>query len=61
MARGVFMPWVCPCFRHSATEIARTREAFNAACAVYARALEAGSVDGLLVGPAVQPVFRRFN
>jgi glutamate-1-semialdehyde 2,1-aminomutase len=61
MARGVFMPWVCPSFRHSSSEIARTCEAFDGACAVYARALEAGSVDGLLVGPAVQPVFRRFN
>jgi glutamate-1-semialdehyde 2,1-aminomutase len=61
ISRGVFMPWVCPSFRHNAPEIDRTCDAFDKACAVYVRALEAGSVDGLLVGPAVRPVFRRFN
>jgi glutamate-1-semialdehyde 2,1-aminomutase len=59
--RGVFMPWVCPSFRHGQSEIERTCEGFDAACKVYAQALEAGSVDGLLVGPAARPVFRRFN
>lgn len=58
---GVFMPWICPSFSHGEPEIAQTLEAIDAACAVYARAVEAGSVDGLLVGPPVQPVFRRFN
>lgn len=59
--RGVFMPWVCPSFRHGGAEISRTLEAIDRACAVYARAIEAGSVEGLLVGPAARPVFRRFN
>ena len=59
--RGVFIPWVCPSFRHGASELDRTCEAIDAACAVYARALEAGSVETLLVGPAARPVFRRFN
>ena len=58
---GVFMPWVCPSFRHGASEIDRTCEALDAACEVYAQALEAGSVENLLVGPAARPVFRRFN
>jgi glutamate-1-semialdehyde 2,1-aminomutase len=61
MVRGIFIPWVCPSFRHGPSEIDRTCEAFDAACAIYARALEAGSVAGLLVGPAARPVFRRFN
>jgi glutamate-1-semialdehyde 2,1-aminomutase len=59
--RGVFMPWICPCFRHGASEIYQTLEAFDHACGVYTRALEAGSVDGFLVGPPVKPVFRKFN
>jgi glutamate-1-semialdehyde 2,1-aminomutase len=59
--RGVFMPWVCPSFRHGALEMERTLEALDASCAVYARALDAGSVEKYLVGPAARPVFRRFN
>ena len=58
---GVFMPWICPSFRHGASEIEQTLEAFDAACAVYRRALERGSVAGLLEGRAAKPVFRRFN
>jgi glutamate-1-semialdehyde 2,1-aminomutase len=58
---GVFMPWLCPSFRHGAAEIERTAAAFAKAAAVYARALEARSVDGLLEGPPARPVFRRFN
>lgn len=58
---GVFMPWVCPSFRHGAEEIDRTASAFEHAAKVYARAIEARSVDGLLEGPAAKPVFRRYN
>jgi glutamate-1-semialdehyde 2,1-aminomutase len=58
---GVFMPWICPSYRHGDAEIGRTLEAFDAACAVYARALENGSVNGLLVGAPTKPVFRRYN
>jgi glutamate-1-semialdehyde 2,1-aminomutase len=58
---GVFMPWLCPSFRHGAVEIERTASAFVHAATVYARALEARSVDGLLEGPAAKPVFRRYN
>lgn len=58
---GVFMPWVCPSYRHRAVAVEQTMEAFDHACAVYAKALERGSVDGFLVGPPAKPVFRRFN
>lgn len=61
IGQGVFMPWVCPSYRHGAAEIEQTLEAMDAACAVYARAIDQGSVDGLLVGPATKPVFRRYN
>jgi len=59
--RRVFMPWVCPSFRHGPAEIDQTLEAIDTSCAVYARALDAGSVEKYLVGPAAKPVFRRFN
>jgi glutamate-1-semialdehyde 2,1-aminomutase len=58
---GVFMPWICPSFRHRAEEIDRTASAFAQAARVYARALESRSIDGLLEGAAVKPVFRRYN
>ena len=61
LKRGVFMPWVCPSFRHGEGEIAQTLEAFETACAVYARAIERRSVNCLLEGRPVKPVFRRFN
>jgi glutamate-1-semialdehyde 2,1-aminomutase len=57
----VFMPWICPSFRHGSEEIDRTASAFVHAAKVYARAIEARSVDGLLDGPAAKPVFRRYN
>lgn len=60
-SRRVFMPWICASFRHGAAEIGQTLDAVDAACGVYARALEQGSADRFLRGPAVRPVFRKFN
>jgi glutamate-1-semialdehyde 2,1-aminomutase len=59
--RRVFMPWVCPSYRHGESEISQTLEALEGACAVYARAIEDGSVGNYLVGPAAKPVFRKYN
>lgn len=61
LKRGVFMPWICPSFRHGESEIAQTLEAFDETCMVYARAIEQRSVDGLLEGRPGRPVFQRFN
>ena len=61
LKHGVFMPWICPSFRHGDAELARTVEACASAAAVYSQALERKSLDGLLEGPAVKPVFRRYN
>jgi glutamate-1-semialdehyde 2,1-aminomutase len=61
MRRGVFMPWVCPSFRHGPSEIDATLAALDGACGVYAKALNEGSVEKFLVGPAAKPVFRKFN
>lgn len=61
IGHGVFMPWVCPSYRHGATELAHTTAAIDEAAAVLARAIEHGSVEGYLEGEPAKPVFRRFN
>jgi glutamate-1-semialdehyde 2,1-aminomutase len=61
MRRNIFMPWICPSYRHGAAELAQTLAALDEACAVYAQAIEAKSVEKFLVGRAVKPVFRKFN
>jgi glutamate-1-semialdehyde 2,1-aminomutase len=58
---GVFMPWICPSFRHGASELDQTREACAAAAVVYARAIADRTVERLLDGPPVKPVMRRYN
>ena len=59
--RGVFMPWICPSFRHGESELSQTAEACHAAARVYAQAIERRSVETLLEGPAVKAVMRRYN
>ena len=61
LRRGVYMPWVCVSYRHGDEDVRRTLAAFDGACAVYAKAIEARSVGGLLEGPAAKPVMRRYN
>lgn len=61
IAKGVFMPWICPSFRHGDSELQQTAEACRHAAKVYAQAIERRTVEGLLAGPAVKPVMRRYN
>jgi len=58
---GVFMPWICPSFRHGESELTQTAEACHLAARVYAQAIERRSVGTLLDGPPVKPVMRRYN
>ncbi len=53
--QGVFLP----CFAHTDGDIAHVLDAFDQACEIYRHALSHG-VDGLLVGLATRPVFRKF-
>jgi glutamate-1-semialdehyde 2,1-aminomutase len=53
--QGVFYPT----WSHQQPELDSIAAAFDAACAVYAQAIDAGSCDGILVGPACKPVFRK--
>lgn len=58
--RDVLMPWIALCHRHGDEELALTEHAVDAALGVYRQALDEG-VERYLVGPAVRPVFRRYN
>jgi glutamate-1-semialdehyde 2,1-aminomutase len=61
IARGVLMPSLVVSYSHSDDDLDRTLEAFDGALEVYARAIEAGTTDGFLVGPPSRHVFdRRF-
>jgi len=57
---GVLMPWIALSYRHGDAELAATGRALDAALAVYRRAMEDG-VQSYLLGPAIKPVFRKYN
>ena len=57
---GVIAPSFVVSFAHSVPDIDKTVEAVDSALGVYARALS-GGLDGLLVGPSVKPVYRKFS
>ncbi|HZO10229.1 MAG TPA: aminotransferase class III-fold pyridoxal phosphate-dependent enzyme, partial [Myxococcota bacterium] len=59
IAHGVIAPSFVISYSHAASDVDRTLEAVDGALGVYARALEAGSVEGLLDGPPTKLVFRR--
>ncbi len=59
-AQGILIPYVVVSLAHKQEEVDRTLAAVAQALKVYARALEDG-VDKYLVGPAVKPVFRKYN
>jgi glutamate-1-semialdehyde 2,1-aminomutase len=57
--RGVLGPSFVVSYSHQDEDIDRTIDAVDGALGVYARAMAAGSVDGLLVGPPSRPVYGR--
>ena len=58
--RGILIPYSAISWSHSDKEIDLALEAARASLSVYARAVEDGA-EKYLRGPAVKPVFRRFN
>jgi glutamate-1-semialdehyde 2,1-aminomutase len=58
---GVLIPYVAISASHRQPEVGRTLDAVDKALQVVAQAMQKGSVEGLLVGPVVKPVFRKFN
>lgn len=59
--QGILIPYISISWSHKEAEVDRTLEASRAALKVCAEAVERGSSEGLLVGAATRPVFRRFN
>lgn len=57
---GVLMPWIAVSLAHKEEELSITLDAARKALEVYAKALNEG-VDNYLHGPAVKPVFRKYN
>jgi glutamate-1-semialdehyde 2,1-aminomutase len=57
---GVLMPWISISYSHGEKELELTLEAARKSLEVYHRALNEG-IDKYLVGPAVKPVFRKYN
>lgn len=60
LRHGVLMPWIAPSLAHGEAELDATLAAARKALSVYAQALEQGA-ERWLEGPAIKPVFRRFN
>jgi glutamate-1-semialdehyde 2,1-aminomutase len=57
---GVLMPWMALCYRHGEEELAFTEMAIDSAFSVYRHALDEG-IEKYLEGPAIRPVFRKYN
>jgi glutamate-1-semialdehyde 2,1-aminomutase len=57
---GVLMPWIALSYHHGVEELDKTEHALDAAFVVYRKALNEG-VEKYLVGPAIKPVFRKYN
>ncbi len=58
--QGVLMPWLTFSYRHDEETMRLTETALNEAMLVCAKGVAEG-IDKYLVGPAVKPVFRKFN
>lgn len=61
IAHGVLLPWTSICLVHGELEIEMTLDAMRRAAQRAARAIESNTVDASFEGPAVKPVFRKFN
>lgn len=59
--QGVLIPYISIAGSHTDSDISQTLEASRNALMVVKQALDKGSTEGLLVGAAVKPVFRKYN
>ncbi len=57
---GVLIPWIATSLAHTGAELEITFEAARQALKVYSKALNS-NVEQYLEGPAVKPVFRKYN
>jgi glutamate-1-semialdehyde aminotransferase len=60
--RGILYQGILsPCYSHTTDDIDWMLAAFDESCGIFSKALEEKSVSNFLVGPAIKPVFRKFN
>ncbi|MGB0165830.1 MAG: glutamate-1-semialdehyde 2,1-aminomutase [Luteibaculum sp.] len=60
--RGILYQGILsPCWSHSKADIEWMLAAFDESCQVFQKAIDAKSVNGLLHGPEIKPVFRKYN
>ena len=60
LKRKILIPWVSISFAHKKKELDMTLNAISESLEVYKKALYS-NVKKYLIGPAIKPVFRRFN
>jgi glutamate-1-semialdehyde 2,1-aminomutase len=60
LRHGVLMPQVTIAYRHDEAALKHAESALGSALPIVAEGLRSG-FDGLIEGPSVRPVFRRFN
>ena len=60
MKRGIIAPNFVLSLSHKDAEIDQTIEVFEAAFAVYRKALDEG-IEKYLLGRSIQPVYRKWN
>lgn len=58
--QGVLMPWLAVSYRHGPDELRKTKQALAHALGICAKGISEG-IDKYLIGPAIKPVFRRYN
>lgn len=61
IARGVLIPYISISASHRGEIVDKTIDVLKDVMPVMQKAIEKGSTDGLLVGEACKPVFRKFN
>lgn len=58
---GILIPYIAIANAHSMLDIEHTLQASKNAMRVLQQAIDQGSTEGLLIGKAVKPVFRKYN
>ena len=61
ISHGILLPWITVTHSHGAAELEATFAGVQEAARKVRRVLESGAVDASFEGPAVKPVFRKYN
>ena len=61
MGRGLIMPYVVPGYSHTPEIIRKAVEIVEQSLIPFKKAVDAGDFAPFVIGPAIKPVFRKFN